>query len=135
MQYLKTKLSNGYRTKIGKGFEECAVELSGGEKQRLAVARMIKKDSKIYVMDEPTAALDPEAEVEFYEQIKFLSSQKEDCFFVLISHRLSCTAFCDQIIVLDKGKLSQEGTHKELVNKEGLYKKMWEIQKSSLLRD
>lgn len=135
LQYLKTKLSNGYRTKIGKGFEECAVELSGGEKQRLAVARMIKKDSKIYVMDEPTAALDPEAEVEFYEQIKFLSSQKGDCFFVLISHRLSCTTFCDKIIVLDKGKLSQEGTHKELVNKEGLYKKMWEIQKSSLLRD
>jgi ATP-binding cassette subfamily B protein/ATP-binding cassette subfamily C protein len=119
------KLEQGIETSIYKNFDKEGVELSGGENQKMAIARAIYKDSPIVILDEPTAALDPYAEFEIYTRFNDLVSNKTAIY---ISHRLSSCRFCDHIAVFDHGELVEYGTHKELEAKNGLYSKMWNTQ-------
>ena len=105
---------------LGKG-----INVSGGEAQKIAIARALYKDAPFVIMDEPTAALDPLAEAEIYEHFDQLIREKTAIF---ISHRLSSCKFSDEILVLDAGKILQRGTHEELVNTEGMYREMWNAQ-------
>ena len=110
-----------YRDASGKG-----VEISGGEAQKIALARALYKDSPVIVLDEPTAALDPIAEEQVYAGF---SSMVGDRTAVFISHRLSSCRFCDEITVFDKGRIVQKGTHEELLKEEnGKYLELWNAQ-------
>ena len=103
-----------------------AVDLSGGEKQKLALARALYQNGKIMILDEPTAALDPIAEAEIYTHF---DSIVEDKGAIYISHRLSSCRFCDTIYVFDKGRIIQQGTHENLVNAaNGKYYELWHAQ-------
>lgn len=118
-------MKNGLETYLYKDFED-GVEVSGGEAQKIALARMLYRDSPIYILDEPTAALDPLTEYEVYQHINNI---KENKTILFISHRMSACRFSDQIIVLDHGEIVQTGTHEELLQqKDGLYEAMWNAQ-------
>ena len=104
---------------------ENAVELSGGETQRLMLARALYKDAPILILDEPTAALDPVAESNLYKRYNELSAGKTS---VYISHRLASTRFCDRIILIDNKGIIESGTHNELLKLGGEYAKLFEIQ-------
>ena len=120
------KMKFGLKTSLYQDFDENGVEISGGEAQKIAIARLIYADSPIAVLDEPTAALDPIAESEIYEKFSNAVDNKTTIF---VSHRLSSAKLCDKIFVLDMGKVVQEGTHKELVSqKDGIYYKLWKAQ-------
>ncbi|MCR5227484.1 MAG: ABC transporter ATP-binding protein/permease [Eubacterium sp.] len=108
-------LPNGYDTIIGEG----GASLSGGEKQRISIARAIMKDSPIIILDEATANVDPENEKELTEAIENLTREKT---IIMIAHRLKTVRHADQIIVVDKGKVVQKGKHEELMQVEGIYK-------------
>lgn len=114
-------------TKLVSQFLPDAVELSGGEKQKLALARALYKNAQIIVLDEPTAALDPMSEHQLYT--KFSSLIKGRCA-IFISHRLASTQFCDQIIFLKDGEVVETGTHQQLLMQNGEYRKVFEIQRS-----
>ena len=101
------------------------VELSGGEKQRLAMARALYKDGKVVILDEPTAALDALAEDRMYQEFNQMVKGKTAIF---ISHRLSSTRFCDKIAMFEDGTIVEEGTHEELMAKNGKYAYMFGIQ-------
>ena len=118
-------LPDGLDTCIGNDFEENGVTFSGGEKQKIAIARAIYKDAPFVIMDEPTAALDPESECEVYAGFDKMVGKKTSIY---ISHRLASCRFCQDILVFDKGKVVQRGRHEELEGQEGLYKEMWEAQ-------
>ena len=109
------ELPDGYDTVIGEG----GATLSGGEKQRIAIARAIMKDAPIIILDEATANVDPENEKELTEAIENLTKQKT---IIMIAHRLKTVRNADQIIVVDKGKIVQKGKHEELMMQEGIYK-------------
>ena len=115
----------GLNSFIGKDFDEDGIELSGGERQKVAIARAVYKRAPVVIMDEPTAALDPVSECEVYEQFNDIVDYK---IAIYISHRLASCRFCDRIIVLDSGKVVQEGKHEALVLREGLYRDMWNAQ-------
>ena len=104
-----------------------ATELSGGEKQKLVMARALYKDAPVLVLDEPTAALDPLAENEVYRRYAELTEGKTSVF---ISHRLASTRFCDRIILLDGSKIAEQGTHDELMSLDGIYANMFKVQAS-----
>jgi len=104
-----------------------ATELSGGEKQKLAMARALYKDAPVLVLDEPTAALDPIAENEVYQKYAELTEGKTS---VYISHRLASTRFCDRILLLDGSVIAEQGTHDELMALGGIYANMFSIQAS-----
>jgi len=104
---------------------ESGVDFSGGQRQRLLLARALYKDAPILVLDEPTAALDPIAESEIYESYNKYSSQKTSVF---ISHRLASTRFSDRIVMIENGEILEMGTHSELMKKNGAYAKMFEVQ-------
>ena len=108
-------LPNGYDTVIGEG----GASLSGGEKQRLSIARAIMKDSPIIILDEATANVDPENEKELTEAIENLTREKT---IIMIAHRLKTVRHADQIFVVDKGKIVQKGKHEELIKEDGIYK-------------
>lgn len=110
---------------IDKRIYESGIELSGGEKQKLVFARALYKDTGFLVLDEPTAALDPLAESRLYQKYKEISEGKTTIF---ISHRLASTSFCDRIILLENGKILEDGTHMELLKKDGQYAKMFQMQ-------
>ena len=112
-------------TSLYRIFDEKGVEFSGGEMQRLAIARAVYKDAPIIVLDEPTAALDPRAEFEIYDSFNKIAENKTS---VYISHRLSSSKFCDCIAVFDKGKITEYGSHNELIAKNGLYKELYTMQ-------
>lgn len=112
------KLPDGVHTQIGKE----GTYLSGGEQQRIALARAILKNAPIVVLDEATAFADPENEVLIQKALSVLCQDKT---VIMIAHRLSTVVNADKIIVLKDGKIIEEGRHKELLNKEGLYHKMW----------
>ena len=118
------------KTVIGKQFDKSGIELSGGQKQKLAVARMLYRNADIYVLDEPTAAHDPKSEKELYDKFNEFAKEKKDGLFLFISHRLSSCSFCNRILVFDDAKLVEEGAHEELLKTEGLYKRMWDAQKA-----
>lgn len=102
-----------------------AVDFSGGEKQKLLLAKAIYKDAPILILDEPTAALDPIAENELYLKYNELTQDKLSFF---ISHRLSSTRFCDRIIFISNGEIAEQGSHEELMARKGKYYKMYQLQ-------
>lgn len=122
---LKT-MPKGVDTALYKDFESEGVEISGGEAQKMALARALYKDAPIVVLDEPTAALDPIAEAEVYTKFNELIGEKTAIY---ISHRLSSYKFCDEIAVFEEGTVVQRGSHEELVQeKNGLYHTLWTVQ-------
>ena len=119
------KLPHGIDTRLDKQVNKDGTELSGGEAQKLMMARALYKDAPILVLDEPTAALDPIAENEIYLQYRSMTEGKTSLF---ISHRLASTRFCDRILFLEDGKIVQEGSHEALLKQDGPYAKLYEIQ-------
>ena len=119
-------LDKGEDSKLFKYMEEDGIEPSGGEQQKLALARALYKDAPVIILDEPTAALDPIAEYEIYKQFNSLIQDKTAFY---ISHRLSSCRFCDHIAVFSEGRVAEYGTHDELVNvPDGVYAAMFEAQ-------
>jgi ABC-type multidrug transport system fused ATPase/permease subunit len=119
------KLEKGADTYLVRGIYPDAVDLSGGETQRLALARALYRNGKFLILDEPTAALDPIAENYIYQQYNNISEGKTSVF---ISHRLASTRFCDRIVYIENGKIAESGTHDELMAKGGKYAELFEIQ-------
>ena len=111
-----SKLPNGYNTVIGEG----GATLSGGEKQRISIARAIMKDAPIIILDEATANVDPENEKELVEAVDTLTKEKT---IIMIAHRLKTVRHADQIVVVEKGQIVQKGTHEQLMKQEGIYKR------------
>lgn len=119
-------MPKGLDTPLYKDFEETGVEISGGEAQKIALARALYRDSPIVVLDEPTAALDPIAELEIYSMFHKLIENKTAIY---ISHRLSSCKFCDKVAVFHEGKLVQYDSHEKLLeDKNGKYSELWEAQ-------
>ncbi len=119
-------MPKGLDTALYKDFESEGVEISGGEAQKVALARALYKDAPIVVLDEPTAALDPIAEAEIYTKFNELIGDKTAIY---ISHRLSSCKFCDEIAVFEEGTVVQRGSHEELLwEKNGLYHELWTAQ-------
>ncbi|MDO5734351.1 MAG: ABC transporter ATP-binding protein [Eubacteriales bacterium] len=106
-------------------YEGGGKSFSGGEQQKIAIARALYKDASFVILDEPTAALDPKSEAEIYERLQELIENKTTIF---ISHRMSSCRLCEDIIVLDQGEIVEQGSHAELLAKEGLYQEMWQAQ-------
>ena len=121
-----TSLPDGYNTLVG----ERGLKLSGGEKQRVAIARTILKKPDIYFFDEATSALDTNTEKDIQKNLEKLSKEKTT---LIIAHRLSTVVNADNIIVLDKGSIVEEGTHQSLIDLKGKYFEMWEKQKETNL--
>ncbi len=119
------KQPKGLGTYLYHDFEEGGVNISGGEAQKIAIARALYKNAAFIILDEPTAALDPIAEAEVYAGFDTLI---EDRTAIYISHRLSSCRFCDAIAVFDAGKIVQQGTHESLLEEEGKYAALWNAQ-------
>jgi ATP-binding cassette subfamily B protein len=116
-----TSLPDGYQTVVG----ERGLKLSGGEKQRIAIARVILKNPRILVFDEATSSLDSRSEQLILESLKEIAEKHTT---LVIAHRLSTIIDADDIVVLDKGKIVEQGSHHELLKKDGLYAQMWRLQ-------
>lgn len=117
-------MENGAHTQLYNN-NGVGVDISGGEAQRLAIARALYKDGPFVILDEPTAALDPIAEAEIYENFNEMIANKTALY---ISHRMSSCKFCDRIVVLDHGKIAEFGTHEQLLAKSGIYAELYETQ-------
>jgi ATP-binding cassette subfamily B protein len=120
-------LPNKENTLLVRAVNPDATELSGGEKQKLAMARALYKDAPVIVLDEPTAALDPIAENDVYRQYAELTEGRTS---VYISHRLASTRFCDRILLIEDSALAEQGTHDELMALGGTYAHMFNVQAS-----
>lgn len=119
-------MPKGLKTPVYKDFEEDGVEISGGEAQKIAIARALYKDAAFVILDEPTASLDPIAEHEIYSRFNDMVKDKTA---VYISHRLSSCRFCDRILVFNNGQLIQDGSHELLLeNQNGKYSELWNAQ-------
>ena len=119
-------LPDGLNTQLYKDFTEGGVDVSGGEAQKIAIARALYKDAPFIILDEPTAALDPIAEAEIYAKFNDISGDKTAIY---ISHRLSSCKFCDEIAVFHDGAVIQQGTHEDLLShKDGKYHELWNAQ-------
>lgn len=119
------RLPDGIDTEIGK-ISEQSIDLSGGEWQKIAFARVLAKDSPVIILDEPTAALDPIIESKLYALFYDMTQNKTS---IVISHRLGATKLYDNILVLSEGNVAESGTHDELIERKGLYYHMYESQK------
>lgn len=118
-------LPYGIDTPMTRETEEQGVVLSGGQRQKLLMARALYRDAPVYILDEPTAALDPIAESETYEQFRTMADGKTVLY---ISHRLASTRFCDRIVLLENGRAAEEGTHDTLLRSGGRYAELYEMQ-------
>lgn len=118
-------MPQGYESKLNRGVYEEAGELSGGEQQRMVLARALYKEAPILLLDEPTAALDPIAESEIYQKYDAMTEGKSA---VYISHRLASTRFCDRILLIDGNIIAEEGSHEALMKKRGKYAELYEVQ-------
>ena len=118
-------LEHGYKTQIGRDVYEDGVLLSGGETQRLMLARALYKDAPVMLLDEPTAALDPIAESDLYNKYSEMTAGRTS---VYISHRLASTRFCDRILYLEDGRIVEEGSHEVLMAAGGKYRELFDIQ-------
>ena len=116
----------GYDTHVG----ERGVKLSGGQKQRIAIARLALKNAPILILDEATSALDSEVEMIIQQSLQSLMAEKT---VIAIAHRLSTISMMDRLIVLDHGEIIEEGTHSQLVRKNGLYAKLWKKQSEGFI--
>lgn len=114
-------LPDKYQTMVGEG----GSTLSGGEKQRISIARAILKNAPIVLLDEATASLDPENELHIQQAINDLVQNKT---VIVIAHRLNTIQQADKIVVIDKGSVAEEGKHDELLKNNGLYKSLWDEQ-------
>ena len=114
-------LPEGYATRVG----ERGLKLSGGEKQRVAIARTILKDPRILILDEATSALDSRTEQEIDSALRLVSADRTT---LVIAHRLSTVVDADEIIVLQEGRVAERGTHAHLLAEDGLYARMWALQ-------
>ena len=112
-------------TQIGREVYEDGIELSGGQTQRLMLARALYKDAPVLVLDEPTAALDPIAENDIYQKYAAMTVGRTSVF---ISHRLASTRFCDRILLIDGGAIAEQGSHEELLARGGKYAGLFEVQ-------
>lgn len=119
-----SKMKDGIHTLLYKENGD-GVNVSGGEAQKIAIARALYKDAPFVILDEPTAALDPIAEAEIYENFNEMIQDKTAIY---ISHRMSSCKFCDEIVVFENGSIIQQGSHDELVNQDGLYQELWNAQ-------
>ena len=117
-------LPNGYDQIIGRRFKQ-GVDLSGGQWQKIAIARAYMRDAQVMILDEPTAALDARAEFEVFERFKELSAGKTA---ILISHRFSSVRMADRILVLADGRVEASGTHAQLMAQGGRYAELFELQ-------
>ncbi|WP_054252472.1 ABC transporter ATP-binding protein [Neofamilia massiliensis] len=133
LAYKLDQLPKGIDTQMTRNIHDDGTLFSGGENQKLAIARALyKKDAKALIMDEPTAALDALAEEKIYRNLDEISKDKT---LIFISHRLASTRFCDKIMLLDGGKVTEYGTHDELLKENGLYKEMYESQRKYYLEE
>jgi ATP-binding cassette subfamily B protein len=121
------RLAGGYEQMLGRRFEG-GVDLSGGEWQKLALARAYLRDAQVLILDEPTAALDARAEFEVFQRFNELTTDKMALF---ISHRFSTVRMAERIIVLEDGRISEEGSHNQLMSRAGTYAEMFELQAAS----
>ena len=119
------KLPHGLDTLLVSDLNEEGIQLSGGEQQKLMLARALYKNAPIMILDEPTAALDPIAENEMYLKYHELTKNATSIF---ISHRLASTRFCDRILFMEQGEIVEMGTHEELLKTGGKYREMFDIQ-------
>jgi ABC-type multidrug transport system fused ATPase/permease subunit len=122
---LVNKMPKGFDTQVTKQVDKEGFEPSGGEGQRIAIARAVYHNAPVFLLDEPTAALDPIAEYEIYTQFNAMITDKTA---VLITHRLSAVQLADKVAVFDGGGLAEYGTHKELLDKGGVYTEMYKKQ-------
>ena len=120
-----SKLPDGYNTVIGEG----GASLSGGEKQRISIARAIMKDAQIVILDEATANVDPENEKDLMDAIEALTKEKT---IIMIAHRLKTVRHADQIVVVDKGRIVQRGNHDQLMKEDGIYKRFVDARKKAV---
>ena len=121
---LAKRLPQGLDTFLYKNVED-GVEISGGEAQKLALARALYKDAPVVILDEPTAALDPKAEAEIYAHFNKMVEGRTSIY---ISHRMSSCRFCDDIIVFEDGRIVERGSHETLFAAGGSYARMWNAQ-------
>lgn len=120
-----SKLPDGYNTVIGEG----GASLSGGEKQRISIARAIMKDAPIVILDEATANVDPENEKDLMDAIEALTKEKT---IIMIAHRLKTVRHADQIVIVDKGRIVQRGNHDQLMKEDGIYKRFVDARKQAV---
>lgn len=118
-------LTQGTKTCITQELDEGGIQFSGGETQKLLLARAIYKDAPLLVLDEPSSALDPIAESKMYEEYSNMTDGKTSLF---ISHRLASTKFCDRILLLEQGEILEEGNHDALMEQQGRYRELYDIQ-------
>ena len=118
-------LPHGIETQVTREFDQEGINFSGGESQKIAISRAFYKNADILVMDEPSSALDPIAE---YELNKAMHSAAKGKTVFYISHRLSTTRDADRILMLEKGRIVEEGTHESLLKRNGKYAAMWRVQ-------
>ncbi|MBR6097556.1 ATP-binding cassette domain-containing protein [Candidatus Saccharibacteria bacterium] len=119
-------MPDGYETLVG----ERGIKLSGGQRQRVAIARAILKDAPVLVLDEATSALDSESEALIQEALVRLMKGRTS---IVVAHRLSTIASLDRIVVLDDGKIIEQGTHQELLDQKGAYYHLWSRQSGAFL--
>ena len=118
-------LADGVKSHIYRTFAEDGFEPSGGEGQKIALARAIYKNAPVMILDEPTAALDPRAEYEIYQDFSRLAEGKMTIF---ISHRMSSSRFCDHIALFQEGQIAEYGTHEQLMQTQTRYRELFEMQ-------